>query len=166
MSQVFQGRYTAKAPGDATAVFLIGMRFNSLRGLGKTRSVVTAMPRILSFLGKHPEFGMLGFHQWFGRNTILVSYWRSAEDVQRFASDGSAPHAAAWRAFVKDIGDSPHVGIWHELYTIRPGDFEGVYDNMPAFGMARAGEQIKIGEGLRTSKQRMAGGRASIETVE
>ena len=94
MSQVFPGRYTTRAPGDATALFLIGMRINTFRGLTKALPVVAAMPRMLRFLAQHPESGMLGCQNWFGRTTVLVSYWRSPADVQRFASDPQAPHAA------------------------------------------------------------------------
>lgn len=159
MSQVFPGRFTARAPGDATAVFLIGLRINTFRGLAKSGPVITAMPRMLEFLSKNPDSGMLGFHSWFGRTTILLSYWRTAADVQRFASDAKAPHAAAWRAFNTKIGVGPDIGVWHELYSIHPGDYEGTYVNMPAFGMARAGDHLAITDGLRTSKQRMAAGR-------
>ena len=158
MSQVYPGRFTAKAPGDATAVFLIGLRINTVRGLTKAGPVLTAMPRMLTFLASHPESGLLSFGNWLGRTTMLVSYWRSAEDVQRFASDPAAPHAQAWRAFNKRIGAGRDIGIWHELYTITPGQFEGVYVNMPAFGMGKAGEHLAVGEGMRTSKQRMAAG--------
>lgn len=156
MSEVFPGRFTTGAPQEATAVFLIGMRVNTFRGLIKARTVFTAMPRMMRFLGEHPESGMLGSANWFGRTTILVSYWRSAADVQRFASDPFAPHAAAWREFNQRIGSGPDVGIWHELYTIRPGDFEAVYANMPQFGLAAAIGHVPVGDGTRTSKQRMA----------
>ena len=159
MSEVFPGRFTTRAPGEATAVFLIGLRINTVRGLRKSRPVVTAMPRMLTFLAQHPESGLLAFHSWFGRTTILLSYWRTADDVQRFASDPEAPHAPAWRAFNKQIGAGRDIGVWHELYTIRPGDYEGTYVNMPAFGMARAGNHLPITDGLRTSKQRMSAGR-------
>src|SRR4051794_25488197 len=101
MSEVFPGRYTTPASQEPTAVFLIGMRINTLRGIPKALPVTQAMPRMLQFLSQHPESGMLGFQNWFGRTTILVSYWRSAADVQRFASDPDAPHAPAWREFNK-----------------------------------------------------------------
>ena len=156
MSQVFPGRFTAKAPSETTAVFLIGLRINTLRGLRRSGPVVTAMPRMLTYLAKHQESGLLGFGSWLGRTTMLVSYWRSAEDVQRFAADPDAPHAAAWREFNARIGAGRDIGVWHELYTITPGHFEGVYVNMPAFGMAAAGEHLPVGQGMRTSKQRMA----------
>ena len=156
MNEVFPGRFTVGSPPEATAVFLIGLRINTFRGLVKARPILTAMPKMIRFLAKHPESGMLGSADWFGRTTILVSYWRSAADVQRFASDASAPHAAAWRDFNQRIGSGPDIGIWHELYTIRPGDFEAIYVNMPKFGLAGASGHIPVGDGTRTSKQRMA----------
>ena len=30
------------------------------------------------------------------------------------------------------------VGIWHETYRVRPGDYENVYLNMPEFGLGKA----------------------------
>lgn len=156
MTQVYPGRFTAQAPSDTTAVFLIGLRINTVRGLVRSRPLLTAMPRMLTYLARHPESGMLGFGNWLGRTTMLVSYWRSAQDVQRFASDPDAPHAPAWRAFNARIGAGRDIGVWHELYTVTPGNFEGVYVNMPAFGMAAAGEHLPVGAGLRTSRQRMA----------
>ena len=158
MTTVHRGRFTNRPPASATALFLIGMRINSVRGLTQARPVLSSMPRMLRFLGQHPESGLLGFHSWIGRTTILVSYWKSAEDVQRFASDADAPHAPAWREFNRRISDSGQIGIWHELYTIRPGDSEGVYVNMPAFGLAAAGGHQPVGDGLRTSRQRMTAG--------
>jgi len=156
MSELFPGRYTGKAPADATALFMLGMRANTLAGLARTVPVAAAMGRMLGHLSQHPDAGLLSHHNWFGRTTILVSYWRSAADVQRFASDPAAPHAAVWQKFNRQIKANAGVGIWHELYTVHPGDFEGIYSNMPAFGMAAAGEHVPVGDGWRTSKQRMA----------
>ncbi len=156
MSEVFPGRFTARVPSEATALFLIGLRINTLRGLRSSRPVVTAMPRMLKYLAQHEESGLLSFGNWLGRTTMLASYWRSAEDVQRFAGDPAAPHAAAWREFNARIGAGKDIGIWHELYTVTPGNFEGMYVNMPAFGMAAAGEHLPVGPGMRTSKQRIA----------
>jgi hypothetical protein len=155
MSQVFAGRYTTRPPEDATAVFLIGMRINTLKGLLTAGPTAMAMPRMLRHLAEHPEAGLLGLQSWFGRTTIMVSYWRSVADVQRFASDPDAPHADAWRRYTRKVGANGDIGVWHELYTIRRGDFEAVYANMPRFGMAVAGEHVPVGNGMRTSKQRM-----------
>lgn len=160
MSAVLPGRYTVATGRDSVVVFLIGMRINQPWRVTAWGPVFAAMPRMLTRLAKDPEFGMLGFHNWFGRTTVLTSYWRSAEDVQRFASDPDAPHAAAWRAFNRRVGTSGSVGIWHELYTVRRGDFECVYNNMPRFGLGKALEHVPVGPGSRSSRQRMAGVRA------
>ena len=37
------------------------------------------------------------------------------------------------------MGSNGDVGIWHETYLIEPGQYENVYNNMPAFGLAAAG---------------------------
>jgi hypothetical protein len=30
------------------------------------------------------------------------------------------------------------VGIWHETYTVAPGQYESIYVNMPRFGLGNA----------------------------
>ncbi len=113
------------------------------------------MPKMLRHLMTHPDAGLLGFHSWFGRTTIIVSYWRTAEDIQRFAADPDAPHAAPWREFMKQTAGSGDVGIWHETYVVPAGNYEGIYSDMPRFGMAVAGEHVPVGKGSQTWRQRM-----------
>ena len=72
-------------------VFLIGMRANRWWQLPKVLRVASAMPRMLRHLAAHPDAGMLGWQQWLGRTTLMVSYWRSPEHLQKFASDRDAP---------------------------------------------------------------------------
>lgn len=156
MPTVLPGRYTAHTEQDTIAVFMIGMRINRPLRLRSWAPVVAAMPRMLRHLQTNPAYGLLGFQNWFGRTTVLTSYWRSALDVQRFAADPDAPHAAAWRAFNKKVGTNGDVGIWHELYTVRRGQFECVYNNMPRFGLGAALEHVQVDDGTRTSKQRMS----------
>jgi hypothetical protein len=47
-------------------------------------------------------------------------------------------HRPAWAAFNRAVASNGDVGIWHETYRVRPGDFECVYNNMPLFGLAKA----------------------------
>ena len=70
--------------------------------------------------------------------TESVQYWQSFEHLERYAKDKSREHAPAWAAFNKAVGSNGDVGIWHETYRIRPGDYECVYNNMPPFGLAAA----------------------------
>ena len=38
---------------------------------------------------------------------------------------------------------SPAVGIWHESYLVRPGQYEAVYAGMPPRGLGRAGRRVQ-----------------------
>jgi hypothetical protein len=95
---VVPGRMTANLDGEFV-VFLIGMRINKSWKVHKWWPVFVAMPRMIRRLSKE-DLGMLGYHLAFGPGgPILVQYWRSAEQLQRFARDSLQPHLAAWRMF-------------------------------------------------------------------
>jgi len=138
---VHPGRYTADIEGDFV-VFLIGMRFNKAWKVHQWWPVFTAMPKMLRTIGQHPELGCLGTQAWFGRTTILLQYWRSFEDLDRFARDRELPHLEPWRRFNRAIAASGDVGIWHETYKVRAGEYEAIYGNMPEFGLAKAGRHL------------------------
>jgi Domain of unknown function (DUF4188) len=131
-------RRTGRLDGEF-AVFLIGMRINRWWKVGQWLPVALAMPRMLRELTAHPELGFLGAEQWFGRTTIMVSYWRSIDHLLAYAKSRTAGHLPAWRAFNNAVGTNGDVGIWHETYKSRPGDYETIYVNMPPFGLLRAG---------------------------
>ncbi len=134
-------RLTANLDGDFV-VFLIGMRINRLWKIHKWWPVAQAMPRMLTELAAKPEFGFLGGQAWFGRTIIMVQYWRSTEALFAYAKDREAAHLPAWAAFNRAVGTNGDVGIWHETYSISPGQYETVYVNMPAFGLGAAGELV------------------------
>jgi len=156
MANIIAQRMMAQIDGEVV-VFLIGMRVNRLWKIHKWLPVALAMPRMLRELGAHPDSGFLGFHQWFGNPTIALQYWRSFDHLERYAKDAQRPHRSAWAAFNRAVASSGDVGIWHETYRIRPGDFECIYNNMPLFGLARATKSIAA-HGRRES----AGGRMNV----
>ncbi|MFO0552054.1 MAG: DUF4188 domain-containing protein [Polyangiaceae bacterium] len=151
---------------DGFAVFLIGMRINAWWKPWKWLPVGLAMPRMIQELQKQPELGFLGAESWFGRTTVMLSYWQSKEHLFEFASRRNSTHLPAWRAFYKAIGKSADVGIWHETYSITRGAYENVYVNMPPFGLgAVAG--VKPAEGaFARARQRMAGGEPQALAAE
>ena len=156
MAQVVHpGRYTADPGRDSVTVFLIGMRANRWWKIGKVLQVASAMPRMLQHLAANPEAGMLGFDQWLGRTTMLVSYWESPEHLRRFAADRDAPHLEPWRRFMKELSGTGDVGIWHETYQVPAAGIETVYSGMPLFGLAKATTQVPIGPGTHTARQRI-----------
>ena len=133
----YNQRMTSAAEGDVV-VFLIGMRVNRWWKPWQWLRVSFAMPRMLSELEAHPELGYLGHEAYFGRTTLMVSYWRSTEHLLAYARMRNAEHLPAWRAFNRLIGTNGDVGIWHETYRARAGEYETVYVNMPEFGLGRA----------------------------
>jgi len=139
-------RVTDSVDGEVV-VFLIGMRVNRWWKFWQWLRTAAAMPKMIDELERHPELGFLGAESWFGRTTMMVSYWKSAEDLLAYARSRTAKHLPAWRAFNKYIGTSGDVGIWHETYKVRAGEHESVYVNMPSFGLGRvAGVRKAIGQ--------------------
>lgn len=135
-------RMTAENDQDVV-VFLIGMRINKWWKVHQWARVAAGMPRMLAELEAHPELGFLGGEQWFGRTTILVSYWKSTAHLLAYAKMREAEHLPAWRAFNKRVGTNGDVGIWHETYRVPARAYESVYLNMPAFGLGAAGRLIE-----------------------
>lgn len=155
MAKIIAERMTARIE-DEVVVFLIGMRINRIWKLHKWLPVARAMPRMLRELGADPDSGFLGFHQWFGNPTIALQYWRSFAHLERYAKDSSRSHRSAWAEFNRAVASNGDVGIWHETYRIRAGDFECIYNNMPLFGLARATGSIPAQGQRESARGRMA----------
>jgi Domain of unknown function (DUF4188) len=152
---IVQKRMTAQMEGEFV-VFLIGMRVNRWWRFWQWLRVAAAMPRMLKELGQHPELGFLGGEQWFGRTTMMVSYWRSMEQLMDYARNPKAKHLPAWKAFYKMVGTNGDVGIWHETYRVRPGDYEAAYVNMMPFGLGKAGALVEASGKRETAAGRLA----------
>jgi len=146
---------TAQVEGEIV-IFLIGMRINRAWKIHKWIPVARAMPRMLRELEADSSSGFLGFHMWIGNPTISLQYWRSFEHLERYAKNASRLHRPAWAAFNRAIANNGDVGIWHETYRVRPGDFECIYNNMPLFGLARATQCVPAQGGRESASGRMA----------
>ncbi len=156
---VNKGRFTADLAGlDEVVVFLIGMRVNKPWKVRQWWPVFTAMPRMLRYLDQHPEKGLL---HWQQSLTLTVQYWRSFDDLARFARDKDDPHLEPWRQFNRRIAGSGDVGIWHETYVVRTADVECIYGNMPTYGLAAATAAVPVRRGRDSAAARA--GRASTD---
>lgn len=142
MSATVANRMTGELDGEFV-VFLIGMRVNRWWKPHRWLRVALAMPRMVRELSQRPELGFLGAEQWFGRTTIMVQYWRSMEQLMTYAKSRTSAHLPAWRSFNTLVGTNGDVGIWHETYRVRPGDYENVYVNMMPFGVGKAGRLVE-----------------------
>ena len=147
-------RIAAQIEGDFV-VFLIGARVNKWWKLHQFIPVARAMGGMIEELHQHPELGLLHVESWTGRNTIMVQYWRSFEHLHQYARMKEAEHLPAWAEFNKKIGSNGDVGIWHETYLIREGEYEAIYNNMPEYGLAKAGGWIPASGKQYTAKGRL-----------
>jgi hypothetical protein len=156
MSKIFNGRYTAKT-SEPFVVFLIGMRINKWWRFDKWVPVAKAMAPMLNTLFTHPEKGFLhGEYFWNFSGPVLIQYWRSFEDLEKFALEPSDPHLAAWKKFNRAVGADGSVGIWHETFIVQPDQYESVYGNMPAFGLSAAVEHTEATGRRQTARLRLS----------
>jgi hypothetical protein len=146
VAETVVGRHRAEIEGDFV-VFLIGARFSirhplrTFRDLGGRRGGMRAM---LDYLVAHPEKGLLGYTMGL---PVIVQYWRSFDHLEAFARDTSDPPAATWREYYRrQAGHGQGAGIWHETYLVRAGEYEAIYNNMPATGLGRGGRLGPLGE--------------------
>lgn len=156
MTQVIPGRFTAQTD-TPFVVFLIGMRINRFFAFTTWVPTVLAMAPMLRTLYQHPEKGFLGGRTLLSwRGVTMVQYWRSFDDLERFARDVADPHFPAWRRFNQAVGlRNASVGIWHESYLIDPGHGETVYSNVPVFGLAAATAHVPATGRRETARRRL-----------
>ena len=82
-------------------------------------------------------------------------YWQDFGALDRFERARALPHLEPWRQFNRVIGKSGDVGIWHETYKVRAGEYEAMYGNMPAFGLAKATSVVPAGRKGQTAAARI-----------
>ena len=160
MGTVLAGRRTAdlEGLGDEVVVFLIGMRINKPWKVVQWWPVFVAMPTMLRYLAEHPEKGLLSAQSWFVPTPMLVQYWRSFDDLARFARDADDPHIEPWREFNRKVRDSGDVGIWHETYSVPTANIECIYGNMPPWGLSRATASVPVQPGRQSAQARIGRG--------
>lgn len=157
MPAIAEHRVMASIDGDFV-VFLIGVRINKLWKVHKWLPVALAMPKMLKELDAAPaEAGLLG-HTSLGLTT-LVQYWRSFDHLERYARAREKAHWPAWLDFNRRMKESRgDVGIWHETYLVRAGEYEAVYSGMPLTGLAKAGKSAAVAAGTESARERLGAG--------
>ena len=156
MTKIFNGRYTARTY-QPFVVFLIGMRINRWWRFDKWLPVINAMTPMLVTLFRHPEKGFLhAEYYWNFSGPVIIQYWRSFEDLERFAREPSEPHLQAWKNYNAAVGASGTVGFWHETYLVEPDRFECVYGNMPMFGLGKAMQHVPATGSRETARLRLS----------
>jgi len=132
-------RITASIEGDFV-VFIIGARLNRWWKLPKYLWFLSTMPKMLAEVAAKPESGFLGYQPL--SLTTNMQYWRSLEQLTAYSRDRDQTHYPYWVKFNREIGSNGDIGIWHETFLVRAGEYECIYNNMPLRGLAKASKQI------------------------
>jgi hypothetical protein len=64
-------------------------------------------------------------------------------------------HLPAWKHFNQVVAKTNAVGIWHETFCVRAGEYECIYGNMPLFGLGKAASRVEVGGTLETAPGRL-----------
>lgn len=164
---IVPGRIAAQIEGDFV-VFLIGARINRFLDLKGWLPVVRAMPKMIAELQRHPEMGLL--YSWGCnrglREAVMIQYWRSFEHLHAYARARESEHLPAWAEYNRLLKDNDSVGIWHETYLVRAGEYEAIYGNMPAHGLANAGAAVAATGGRQTALNRLGRGSSDDHPLE
>lgn len=148
-------RSAARIEGDFV-VFLIGTRINAWHRPDRWLPVLRAMGRMLPELFADPSLGLLGSRtRWAGRHIELAQYWRSFEHLHAYARARDAAHLPGWQAYNRAIRGNDSVGVWHETFLVRAGEYEAVYRAMPRHGLARAADAAEAVGALASATGRL-----------
>ena len=132
-------RIAASIDGDFV-VFLIGARFNRWWKLPRYLWFFSTMPKMLAEAAAKPESGFLGWQSL--SLTTNVQYWRSFAHLREYSRNRDQAHYPYWVKFNKEIGSHGDIGIWHETFFVRAGEYECIYNNTPLRGLAKASRHI------------------------
>ena len=157
---------TAEIEGDF-AVFITGMRINKYWKIHQWYPNFRDMRKILmSLFSNQEEYGALcAHHAWTPRGPILIGYFRSVEQLEKFANDPNQPHAEVWARYFKRMKNNGDVGVWHETFVVRSGEYEAAYVYMPsATGLAMGTKHVPIERrGNLAADRRATGARAAAQ---
>jgi hypothetical protein len=132
-------RIAASIEGDFV-VFMIGARINRWWKLPRYLWFFSTMPKMLAEVAAKPESGFLGWERL--TLTSNVQYWRSFEHLTAYSRNRDQIHYPYWVKFNREIGSNGDIGIWHETFLVRAGEYECIYNNMPLRGLAKASKYV------------------------
>jgi hypothetical protein len=162
MRKIIDQRMSAEMEGEFV-IFLIGMRINKPWKIHKWLPAFLAMPKMIKELEADPDSGFLG-HNSMSMGGI-VQYWRSFEHLEAYARNKDKIHWPAWVDFNRRVGQSRgDVGIWHETYLIRPGEYEAIYSGMPEYGLGRVGKLVPASGGRDRARDRLSASKSTGES--
>jgi len=138
----------ADVEGDIV-VYINGMRLNKLRAILQWILAGRKLAQMFERLEADPDSGFLGYQPAFTgiRTGAAIQYWRSLEDLKRFARDRDDLHVPAWKWYNEKVDAGGGVGFWAELYIVENDNYETFYRNIQPLGLGTVGG-LRPDEGL------------------
>lgn len=117
-------------------VFVLGMRIHKSFMFHHWIPIVSSMSIMLRELYTKKHLGFLHSEFLFSwKGITLIQYWESYEQLESYAYGEN--HSKIWKHYMKKIMKNKSVGVFHETYLIENNKYEGIYLNMPKFGLAK-----------------------------
>ncbi|RVX66761.1 hypothetical protein B0A52_08954 [Exophiala mesophila] len=130
------GQFSDEASNEKVTVLFLGFKCNHHLGIfaPNLKNVVDLFTGMVRQLEKNPtEHGFYGGSQWVQNDKngameiLFISYWRSADDVHRYAYGDL--HRKTWDWWISMDEKNKHLGINHEIYEVDRRHWEAVYVN-------------------------------------
>jgi Domain of unknown function (DUF4188) len=133
---------------DGFVIYINGMRLNKLRALPHWLLANWKVAKMFRELEADPDSGFLGYTPIFLglRKGAAMQYWRSLEDLQRFATDPDGSHVPAWRWYNEKVDPDRGLGFWAQLYVIDADSFETFFRNVPSIGVGKFATMVPMRE--------------------
>ncbi|KAL2420068.1 Monooxygenase [Exophiala dermatitidis] len=130
------GTFHEDAAEEKVVVFLLGAKANHPLGIfsPNMNTISGFLTGMISNLDETAtENGFYGGSNWTNQDKngatefLFLSYWRSTEDIHKYAY--SPLHREAWDWWNKTIKQNDHIGINHEIFEVDRKHWEAIYVN-------------------------------------
>ncbi|KAL2410877.1 Monooxygenase [Exophiala dermatitidis] len=130
------GNFHEGAAEEKVVVFLLGAKANHPLGIfsPNMNTISGFLTGMISNLDDTAiENGFYGGSNWTNQDKngatefLFLSYWRSTEDIHKYAY--SPLHREAWDWWNKTIKQNDHIGINHEIFEVDRKHWEAIYVN-------------------------------------
>ncbi|OAL36607.1 hypothetical protein AYO20_04223 [Fonsecaea nubica] len=130
------GTFHEEASEEKLAVFMLGAKVNHPLGIfaPNVKTIGDYLSQMIRDLeAENPDLGYYGGSNWTSQDKngatelMNLSYWRSAEDIHKFAY--GKLHRECWDWWTKTIKENDHIGINHEIFEVDRKHWEAIYVN-------------------------------------
>lgn len=130
------GDFHEEASQEKVTVFMLGAKVNHPLGIfaPNMKRIGDDLVGMFNLLENDSnDFGFYGGSSWTSQDKngatelLNLSYWRSAEDLHKFAY--SDMHKKTWDWWTKTLPENDHIGINHEIFEVDAKHWEAMYLN-------------------------------------